>query len=327
MAGGICIFAEHYNQTLDASVSELSTAAHMIRETTGEKIQVLLIGNQSKALVDQIKKLDVDEIYIVDTNTDQLFLDDVNSSVAATLIRRIAPSSVLIPATPVGRSIFSRTAAQLGCGLTADCTELKADIREDGSWYIKQNKPSFGENVFVTIVTKVGITPQMMTIRPGVYQPFLETYREDTKVIYCEEISCPDSGIEVLECKPAVSEVDSILSAERVVVGGRGVEETESVELLKAFAGKIGAALGGTRPLADTGVIPFASQIGQTGLTIRPKICISMGVSGAIQHTEGIKDSKLFIAVNQDESAPIFGLADYGYIGDAREVMKSFLEE
>ena len=111
-----------------------------------------------------------------------------------------------------------------------------------------------------------------------------------------------------------------------MVVGGRGAESEENFALLKAFADKLGAEIGGTRPLADTGFIPFEHQIGQTGFTIRPKICISLGVSGAIQHTEGIKDTKLFVAINLDEGAPIFNVSDYGIIGDMKEVLESYLK-
>lgn len=242
------------------------------------------------------------------------------------MIQRIDPSSVLIPATPTGRSIFSRVAARLGCGLTADCTELLVDAREDNTFYIKQNKPSFGENVFVTIVTKEGFYPQMMTVRPGVYRPYEAAEDRKAEVIYFDDIALPESKIEVIESVLASNETDSILSAEVVVVGGRGAESEENFALLKAFADKLGAAIGGTRPLADTGFIPFEHQIGQTGFTIRPKICISLGVSGAIQHTEGIKDTKLFVAINLDEGAPIFNVSDYGIIGDMKEVLKSYLK-
>lgn len=327
MASGICIFAEHYDKTLDPSVAELSAAAHIIKETTGEKIQAILVSNESEELIDQIRKLGVDEIYVADTQSDSIFQEDVNSQIIAEMLERIDPSAVLVPATVIGRSVFSRVAVKLGCGMTADCTELKVGKREDGSCFIKQNKPSYGDNVFVTIVTKEGIYPQMMTLRPGVYKPIEETEGKDVPVIRCDEINIPDSKIEVIDIQPAEAETDSILAAETVVVGGRGVEDEESIELLRAFASDIGAAIGGTRPLADVGVIKFEHQIGQTGFTIRPKICVSMGVSGAIQHTEGIKDTKLFIAVNQDPDAPIFGLADYGYIGDAKAVMKEIIKE
>ena len=145
---------------------------------------------------------------------------------------------------------------------------------------------------------------------------------------YFDDIALPASKIEVVGAVPAEAETDSILAAEVVVVGGRGAEEPESFALLKAFADKIGAIRIsiGTRPLADTGQIPFQNQIGQTGFTIRPKICISLGVSGAIQHTEGIKDTKLMVAINTDENAPIYNIADYGIAADLNEVLKAYLE-
>lgn len=326
MADGICVFAENYNGNIEPVVAELVSAAHFIKETTGEKIQAVVAASDCENLVRQLKGSGVDEIYAVKTDRDCTFQDDALSQVIAEMIKKIDPSSVLVPATTIGRSVFSRVAARLGCGLTADCTELLVDKREDGSFYIKQNKPSFGENVFVTIVTKEGFYPQMMTVRPGVYTPFEAAADGEAKVEYLDDIVLPESAIEVVEVRPASSDTDSILSAEVVVVGGRGAESEENFALLKKFADKLEAAIGGTRPLADTGMIPFDHQIGQTGFTIRPRICISLGVSGAIQHTEGIKDTKLFVAINEDENAPIFNVSDYGIIGDMKEVLQSYLE-
>ena len=241
------------------------------------------------------------------------------------MLRRIAPSSVLIPATPEGRSIFSRAAMKLGCGMTADCTEVLAGTKEDGSYYIKQNKPSYGENVFVTIITRDGFYPQMMTVRPGVYTAQEAAEGGQAKIVYFDDIKVGDSKIEVIEEAVAEAETGSILSAEVVVVGGRGVLEDDNFGLLEKFAEKVGGAIGGTRPMVDSEMIPFNHQIGQTGLTIRPKICISFGVSGAIQHTEGIKDTKLFVAVNTDEDAAIYGAADYGIAADLKDVLTEYL--
>lgn len=324
MANGICVFAEHYNGNVETVVSELVSAAHFIQETTKEKISAVVVSHDCEGIIAQLKGLDFDEIYAVKTNKDYAFQDDVVSQVVADMIRAIDPSSVLVPATITGRSIFSRVAAKLGCGLTADCTELLVGTKEDGSYYIKQNKPSFGENVFVTIVTKDNVYPQMMTVRPGVYQPFEGTTEKEPEVKYLE-VEVPESKVKVVEKRPAASNADSILAAETVVVGGRGTESEESFQLLKEFADSLDAAIGGTRPLVDTGFIPFEHQIGQTGYTIRPRICLSFGVSGAIQHTEGIKDTKLMIAVNQDEEAPIFNIADYGIVGDLNEILAKYL--
>lgn len=325
MAGGICVFAENYNGRLESVVAELVSAAHGIKAITGEKIKVIVAAKECSALTEQINELGVDEIYAVNTNRECAFQDDVLSQLVADMIKRIDPASVLVPATIMGRSLFSRVAAKLGCGLTADCTELKVEKREDGSFYIGQNKPSFGENVFVTIVTKEGIYPQMMTVRPGVYTAYEADGTGNAEVHYFDDMVLAESQIEIVEVLPASDDSDSILASEIVVVGGRGAEEEESFVLLKRFADSLGAAIGGTRPLADTGQIPFEHQIGQTGYTIRPRICISFGVSGAIQHTEGIKDTKLFIAVNQDEEAPIFNVADYGMVGDLKAVLEQYL--
>ena len=298
--------------------------AEMI-EGTPEEISALVVAESCDGIIEELKGIGVEKIYAIKTDHDLLLQDDAASQMIADMLKKIDPSSVLIPATPTGRSLFSRVAMKLNCGLTADCTELLVGAKEDGTYYIKQNKPSYGENVFVTIITREGYYPQMMTVRPGVYMVPEQTEGQ-AEVIYMDDIQAPVSQEEVVEILPQEESTDSILSSEIVVVGGRGALEDDNFTLVKEFADKIGAAIGGTRPMVDTGTIPFDHQIGQTGLTIRPKICISLGVSGAIQHTEGIKDTKLFVAVNTDENAAIFKVADYGIQADLREVLENYMK-
>lgn len=325
MAKGICIFAENYNGKLEPASAELITVARAIQETTKEEISAVIAGNDCDGTIQELKNIGIDRIYVVKTERNLFLQDEAASQMYAEMLRKIEPSAVLIPATPTGRSVFSRVAMKLECGMTADCTELLVGTREDGSYYIKQNKPSFGENVFVTILTREGIYPQMMTVRPGVYTA-PETREMNTEIVYMDEVDVPDSRIQVVEKLEAQNNADSILSSEIVVVGGRGVLEEESFTLVKEFARKLGAAIGATRPVMDAGLVPFEDQIGQTGCTIRPKICISFGVSGAIQHTEGIKDTKLFVAVNTDENAAIYNVADYGIVADAKQVLENYLK-
>ncbi|MCI9616288.1 MAG: electron transfer flavoprotein subunit alpha/FixB family protein [Dorea sp.] len=325
MANGICVYAESYKGKLEPAAVELVSAAKEIKKTTGEKIQAIVLAEETDDIVSRLDKLGVEEIYVVRAGRDCSQQDDAVSKAVAEMLKKIDPSSVLIPATPEGRSIFSRVAMKLGCGLTADCTEVLVGTKEDGSYYIRQNKPSFGENVFVTIITRDGFYPQMMTIRPGVYTAQEEAEGGQAKVEYFEDIEVGSSKIEITEEAEAENETGSILGAEVVVVGGRGVLEDDNFALLEKFAEKVGGAIGGTRPMVDSEMIPFNHQIGQTGLTIRPKICISFGVSGAIQHTEGIKDTKLFVAVNTDEDAAIFGVADYGITADLKDVLENYL--
>ena len=325
MANGICVYAESYKGKLEPVAAELVSAAKEIQKTTGEKIQAIVLAEDPDGIAAELDRLGVEEIYAVKAGRDCSQQDDAVSAAISEMLEKIGPSSVLIPATPEGRSIFSRVAMKLGCGLTADCTEVLVGTKEDGSYYIKQNKPSFGENVFVTIITRDGYYPQMMTVRPGVYVPQEETAGGQAKIEYFEDIKVGDSKIEVIEEAEAENETGSILGAEVVVVGGRGVLEDDNFALLERFAEKVGGAIGGTRPMVDSEMIPFDHQIGQTGLTIRPKICISFGVSGAIQHTEGIKDTKLFVAVNTDEDAAIFGVADYGITADLKDILENYL--
>lgn len=326
MANGICVFAEHFDGKLDPAVAELITAAYEIRKVTGEKVKAVLLAKECEELAEDLFSLGVEEVLAAKTSRNIFMQDDAAGQMLADMISLMNPSSVLIPATTASRSVFSRVAARLGCGMTADCTELLVGKREDGSFYIKQNKPSFGENVIVTIVTKEGLSPQMMTVRPGVYKPRKKEEGRRAELCYAKGLKTPESGIEMMEAVSVQAEPDNMLSAKIVVAGGRGILDGDNFELTKRFAERIGATLGGTRPLADSGLIPFEHQIGQTGCTIRPKVCISVGASGAIQHTEGIKDTKLMIAVNQDENAPIFNIADYGFVCDLRELLEAFLE-
>ena len=326
MADGICVFAEHFDGKLDPAVAELITAAYEIREVTGEKVKAVLLAKECEKLAEDLFSLGVEEVLAAKTSRNIFMQDDAAGQMLADMISLMNPSSVLIPATTASRSVFSRVAARLGCGMTADCTELLVGKREDGSFYIKQNKPSFGENVIVTIVTKEGLSPQMMTVRPGVYKTRKKEEGRRAELCYAKGLKTPESGIEMMEAVSVQAEPDNMLSAKIVVAGGRGILDGDNFELTKRFAERIGATLGGTRPLADSGLIPFEHQIGQTGCTIRPKVCISVGASGAIQHTEGIKDTKLMIAVNQDENAPIFNIADYGFVCDLRELLEAFLE-
>ncbi len=324
MASGICVYAETCNGKLDPVVAELITAAKLIKKETKETISAIVADNDCQNIINELSGLGAEKIYAVNTGRDMLLQDESAAYVIAEMLKKIEPSSVLVPATPNGRSIFSRVAMKLNCGMTADCTELLVGKREDGSCFIKQNKPSFGENVFVTIVTADNVYPQMMTIRPGVYQ-MAEKTTESAEVVYFDDIKAPESKVRVLESIPSEAETDSILSADILVVGGRGALEDGNFELLKKFADKIGAAIGGTRPMVDSGLIPFDHQIGQTGFTVRPKIAVSLGVSGAIQHTEGIKDTKLYIAINSDENAAIFNVADYGAAANMCDILSEYL--
>ncbi len=327
MTQGICIFAEHWKREISAVVYELITAAKQLKEVTGEPVQLMLAAKDCQELLKQLEGFPVDEIYVAKLEEDYDFQEDVLSDIYEQMLRSIQPSCVLIPASDVGRSLFPRVACRLRAGMTADCTELEAAKREDGSFYLRQIKPSFEENVKVCICCKEQVYPQMATVREGVYEA-CEAVDGDsgTKVQYLE-VSLPEaSGIQFMEELSCEDSNEKLQASEIVVVGGKGTLKEDNFRLMCQFADKLGAAVGGTRPLMDEGKIPFDHQIGQTGCTIRPKICISFGVSGAIQHTEGIKNTDLFLAVNTAEDAPIFQVADYGAVADMKPILQCLLE-
>ncbi len=324
MSKGICLFIESYDGELEPTVSELMRVAHEIKEKTNEPIQGILLSHKCDQLLSQISTIGFDEIYAFSTSVSCEYKDDVLTSCVAEMIERVNPSSLLIPATPSARSLFSRVAIRIGAGLTADCSALEVAEDEKGT-YLKQVKPSFTQDDMVRIITKRENFPQMVTIKQGVFAPLEKNDYPKAEVTFFEDISVPDSQLEVIEISETEQKGDSIAAAEIVIVAGRGALAEDNLDRLRQFAKTINGVIGGTRPLADEGIIAFEDQIGQTGITIRPKICLTFGVSGAIQHTEGLRDIELFIAVNKDENAPIFNVADYGVIGKMEEILDHLL--
>ena len=326
MASGICVFAEHWNQELSPAFFELITAAWELKEKTQEPIQVLLAAAQPETLMTQMKGLPIDAIYAVKLPREICFQEERLARVYSEMLKEISPSVLLVPASDQGRSIFPREAYRLGAGMTADCTELEIRKREDGSHGLRQIKPSFEANVKVCIECKTGIYPQIATLREGVCEAWqLDGKERDIPVIWMDGSLEEEVLVELLEVLPPAAEAGSLQAADVVVVGGRGALEKDNFQLLRKLAGQLGAAVGGTRPVMDMGEVPFENQIGQTGCTIRPKICLSFGVSGAVQHTEGIKNTALYIAVNTAEDAPIFQVADYAVNADMRPILEELL--
>ena len=326
MASGICVFAEHWNQELSPAFFELITAAWELKEKTQEPIQVLLAAAQPQTLMTQMKGLPIDAIYAVKLPREICFQEERLARVYSEMLKEISPSVLLVPASDQGRSIFPRVAYRLGAGMTADCTELEIRKREDGSHGLRQIKPSFEANVKVCIECKTGIYPQIATLREGVCEAWqLDGKERDIPVIWMDGSLEEEVLVELLEVLPPAAEAGSLQAADVVVVGGRGALEKDNFQLLRKLAGQLGAAVGGTRPVMDMGEVPFENQIGQTGCTIRPKICLSFGVSGAVQHTEGIKNTALYIAVNTAEDAPIFQVADYAVNADMRPILEELL--
>jgi len=228
----------------------------------------------------------------------------------AEAIKKIAPDSALFPATVRGRFLSGWVAAELETGLTADCTELM--ITEDG--LLKQVRPAFGGNLTAEILCKEK-RPQMASVRPGVFTVNADQAPEKPLEKSLLSLSPVLERMEKIAFQPVENDV-SLQSAKVVIAGGKAIGSKKGFEKLFELAHLLGGAVGATRSAVDAGYIPYAHQIGQTGVTIHPELYIGFGISGLVQHTVGMNSADVVVAVNTDRNAPIFSCADYGIIAD-----------
>ncbi len=319
----LCIYAEQYKGIADPTAAELVTAARCLRDSlpASEKPEITLLvcgkPEEREMLCPQLAFEDTEILY-AETGLD-IFRDDGLCRVILKALEMLEPEIILIPALRTARAVFSRAAVRLDAGMTADCAELAF---ENGEFV--QKKSAFGADT-MCVCAETG-TPKIVTVLTGVYEPAVtaEAGMDPAKIRVI-----PDPGalsrLTVTGMEDAKEE--SITGARRILSLGRGALQGNSLDLARAYAEKEGFLIGGTRPLADDGTLPFERQIGQTGCTVHPEICIYMGVSGAVQHTEGVRDAKLTIAVNSDPDAAIFGYADYGAAADMRAVLEELLKD
>ena len=288
------------------SAAELAAAVKAL----GEPASLYAFGaDLDEALAADLSFDGIDAVHLVNTPGLTPCQTDGLADAAAQVMTDDGLTTVLLEAEPVGRDIMSRAAVKVGAGMTSDCTALEV---QDGA--IRQIKPSFGAQVMVACAVKGA--PQIVTIKKGSTAPAdkIDGLPVDVRTIEAaSKITCGDVT--------ALPSSGHLTGADVVVVAGKGAIESGQFEAVKAYADKIGAALAGSRPVADQGFIPFDDQIGESGTVIQPKLCIIFGVSGAIQFTEGIKGDGTIIAVNNDPNAPIRGFADVFICADMGELL------
>ena len=265
----------------------------------------------------------VNRVYYYEDEKFDNYSTEIYSKAIVDLVNDIKPEILLIGATNQGRDLAPRVSGALGTGLTADCTNL--DINENGQ--LAATRPTFGGQLMATILCKN--YPQMATVRPNVFKVCPVNNHVDTQFIRREiNIERFNDRVRLIDFKKTVENVINELdSAEIIVAGGKGLKNKEGFDLLKRFADKIGGSVAATRVAVEMGLAPHSVQIGQTGRTVTPKIYIACGISGAIQHTVGMEGSEHIIAINNDENAPIFDIADTGIVGDFFEIIPKFLND
>lgn len=323
---GILLYAEvTRDKYIHTVFFELANKALELSKKLGNcEISALLITEPDmlEDYCDGFVNSGIDRVYIYENEKFKNYDTETFSGIAIELVKEIKPEIMLIGATNQGRDLAPRISSALHTGLTADCTDL--DINEKG--LLAATRPTFGGQLMATILCKT--LPQMATVRPKVFKPMSENAVRQTEFIKKTTGNLPEhSKVEILDfVKTLENELNELDSAEIIVAGGRGMGTTEGFELLKKLAGKLGGTVGASRAAVDIGLADKSIQIGQTGKTVRPKVYIACGISGAIQHIVGMKDSEKIIAINWDENAPIFDVADIGIVGDVNKILPEMLE-
>ena len=297
---------------------ELLTPGRMLAEKQGGKMIAVVIGSKVDAAAAEAASHGADLVIVVDGPEYQQYTTDAYVTAMAHLLTKYAPTTMLIGATPNGRDMGPRLSSRLQTGLTADCTAL--DIDPD-TGCVAWTRPAFGGNLMATIFCP-DHRPQLGTVRPGVFKK--GAAGEAKAQIVKEEFHVAPERIRttLLEViKEAADELVDLEGADIIVSGGRGVGSAEGFNVIRELAAALGATVGASRAAVDNGWISHSHQVGQTGKTVGPKLYIACGISGAIQHLAGMSSADCIVAINKDADAPIFGVADYGVVGNLFDVV------
>lgn len=310
---------------------ELVCKARELAAQLGSRVESVLLGRDVAHLVPTLHQYGSDNVFLAEDARLEPFTALPYTKVIADLARAEDPDIVLFGATPLGRSLAPRIASALLAGLTADCTELVIDDFEDKiakrsfKDRLMQIRPAFGGNIIATIATGWD-GPQMVTVREGVMRlTDPDPARAGAVTPVAVELSDADTVVRIIE---RIKEEKTVnLKAARIIVaGGYGVGTKENFRLIHELAHTIGGEVGASRAAVDAGWIDHDHQVGQTGVTVRPKLYIACGISGSVQHRAGMSGSSKVIAVNTDPSAPIFSIAHYGIVGDLNDVLPKMIK-
>ena len=318
IAQGIWIFAEQSNGVQDKSTYELLGKALELKEQLNEEITAVLLGYQIQGLTEQLIQHGADKVIVVDDPALAQYNPLPYAKVLEELSIKYQPSIFLFAATSFGRDLAPRAMAKLGTGLTADCLDL--EINEDG--ILEQIKPSFGGNIMCKIIIPEA-RPQMVTVRPNIF-PVLEPNINRRGEVIIEAIAVEaDFNYEIIEELPLVEEELTLESADFLVAIGRGIGKEQNLGMAKDLADAASAKLAVTRPLVDVGWFNAADQIGASGKTVKPKVILNLGISGAVHYTVGMQSTNLIISVNNNQDNALFKMSDYAAVAD----IKTFIPE
>jgi electron transfer flavoprotein alpha subunit len=321
---GVWIFAEQRQGKLMAIALELLGEGRKLADKLGVELTAVLLGDKIEGLCQELIQHGADNVILADHPELKNYTTDGYTKIIAELINDKKPEIVIIGATNIGRDLGPRIAARVNTGLTADCTKLDIDMEQR---ILLQTRPAFGGNIMATIIT-TRHRPQMSTVRPGVMKKGqLDTKRTGKIEKIQVDLKPEDIRIKIKEIVKSAKQLVNLTEAEIIVSGGRGLGNAEGFKLIKELADELGGVVGSSRAAVDAGWITQDHQVGQTGKTVRPKLYIACGISGAIQHLAGMQTAECIIAINKNETAPIFDVADYGITGDLYKVIPMLIDE
>ena len=322
---GVWILAEQRGGNLSEVSLELLGIGQRIAHKANDELAAVLMGHKVESLVSQLVEYGAKKVYVTDDPLLEVYRSDAYAILMQRLIAQYKPSILLIGATNIGADLAPRVAAKVDTGLSAHCIAFDLDDRGQ----LVGQVPGFGGSVVASVICP-NHRPQMATVRPGFFpRPQRQIGAKADIIRVPIELSPEDLRIKVVAVsEEEENEATSIGSADSLVVGGYGVGSKENWELVEELARALGAQVGATRPACDEGWANLESQmIGQSGRVVRPKLYVGVGISGAIHHTIGIKDSRVIVAINKNPEAPIFQIADYGIVGDLCQVVPCLIAE
>ena len=347
---GIWVFCEQRGGELMPTDFELISEGRKLADDLGCELTGVLLGENVEGLAKELGGYGADKVLVCDSPLLRDYTTDGYTKVICELVKEHKPEALLIGATNIGRDLGPRCAARLHTGLTADCTSLFVDTRKYLQFLaensnidtnpekydleaknLKMTRPAFGGHLMATIICP-RFRPQMATVRPGVMKK-AEFSQQKADAVKVEKVSVPltaeDIRTKVVEVVKETKNIVDITGAEVIVSVGYGISKDveKGMKLAEELAKALGGVVGGSRAAVDAGWIDASQQVGQTGKTVRPRIYVALGISGAIQHKAGMQDSECIIAVNTNADAPIFECADYGICGDLFDVVPYMIEE
>ena len=332
---GVFVFAQQVDNVISNIAYELIGKGKELAKDLGVEVTAVLVGSDVKGLADQLAEYGADKVIVVDDPELKEYRTEPYTHAIASVIKEFKPEIFLIGATAIGRDLGPRVCARIHTGLTADCTKL--DIgdfpmnpvpgRETKHNQLLMTRPAFCGNTIATIACP-DFRPQMATVRPGVMQKApKEAGKKAVVTEFNPGFTKNNKYVDILEVVKAVSNTVDIMDAKILVSGGRGVGSPENFKILDDLAEAIGGTVSCSRAVVDAGWKPKDLQVGQTGKTVRPNVYFAIGISGAIQHLAGMEESDIIVAINKDESAPIFDVADYGVVGDLNKIVPMLTEK